>query len=291
MNEEKQKEYFITRYSLIPDAQIDIATLTGTTKEEKFYEWLLSFEREKRKEIVCGKKHYVLYCKKIEGDSFLLIFAKEFEDIVGQKKEEGIENVSISNYKTCNILINTTNQWMIIEKCIDISQTIITQKNMIATVIAKCMRPKDLYFELGIISKKNDFWDFITSNKDTITDVNITLSSPNFLKGITSVDEFLHETNEKYNNTSVTIHLRNEDGRLNIDNNNLFLQDAIRYSSAGCGKWSVKSSANRKAYTNEENPFIVNLPENISELKASDIEKIQSTFVHVKQIDPECKEE
>ena len=45
MNEEKQKEYFITRYSLIPDAQIDIATLTGITKEEKFYEWLLSFER------------------------------------------------------------------------------------------------------------------------------------------------------------------------------------------------------------------------------------------------------
>ena len=48
---EKEKEYFITRYSLIPDVQIDLESYSGTTKEAKFINWLNSFAQEKKKEI------------------------------------------------------------------------------------------------------------------------------------------------------------------------------------------------------------------------------------------------
>lgn len=288
---EKEKEYFITRYSLIPDVQIDLESYSGTTKEAKFINWLNSFAQEKKKDIDCNGNHFALYCKCISNTCFLMVFAKELKDIVGQKTDDGIEDTPISNYKKCNILINTVNQWMIIEKCTDISQNIISQKNMTANVIAHFMKPKHLYFELGLISQKNDFWQYVCSHKDSLTDVIITLSSPNFLKGITSVNDFLKETNEAYNNTSVSIHLQNRDGRLNIDECNQFLRDAVRYSSAGCGKWTLKSSTNRKNYNNEDNPFIVRLPENISQLKESDKEKIYATFEHVKHIDPECVEE
>lgn len=36
MFSEKNKEYFITRYSLVPDSQIDLDTLSGVTKNKNF---------------------------------------------------------------------------------------------------------------------------------------------------------------------------------------------------------------------------------------------------------------
>ena len=50
MNTEKQKVYFIARYSLIPDTQIDFDTVTGITKEDKFLSWLITFQQENKKE-------------------------------------------------------------------------------------------------------------------------------------------------------------------------------------------------------------------------------------------------
>ena len=67
MMEEKQKDYFITRYSLIPDKQIDIDTAIGISKESKFMDWLMSFQQEKCKETTYYNINYTLYCKKISG--------------------------------------------------------------------------------------------------------------------------------------------------------------------------------------------------------------------------------
>ena len=55
MSEEKLKDYFIVRYSLIPDTQIDIDTAIGISKESKFLNWLSSFNTDGRKETT----HYV----------------------------------------------------------------------------------------------------------------------------------------------------------------------------------------------------------------------------------------
>lgn len=291
MNTEKSKEYFITRYSLIPDKQIDFDTLNGITKEEKFMNWLLTFLQEKSKETYYRGSNYILYCKKISDNSFFMSFAKELHDIIGQKTDIGIIDTPIDNYKKCNILINTKNQWMIIEKNTDISSKIETQKNIIANVISTFLKLKDLYFEIGIMAEKNYFWEYVSANKDSITDIEITLSSPNFLEGIKTVDSFLHKTNETYNNTSIIIHLKNEEGRLNVDVNNEFLQDAIRYSSSGGGKWKIKSSTDKIGCSNVDNPFIIRLPEELSQLKDSDLKSINNAFEYIKRIDTEHRRE
>lgn len=291
MNSEKQRDYFITRYSLIPDAQIDLDTTVGITKEDKFLAWIINLVQEKRKEIDYRGANYALYCKKIFSDSFFMSFAKEIHDVIGQKTDEGIIDTPMGNYKKCNIFINVTNQWMIIEKKYEISATIEMQKNLIANVISKFLKPKDLFFELGIMTEKNYFWEYVTANKGTITDIDITLSSPNFLEGIKTVTEFLHKTNESYNNTSISMHLKNEEGKLNIDTKNEFLQDAIRYSSAGGGKWKVKSTNDKIGCSNIDNPFIIHLPEEISQLKDSDLQLVNNTFRHIKLIDPEHRKE
>lgn len=173
----------------------------------------------------------------------------------------------------------------------DVSNSLESQKHLIENVISKFLKPKNLYFELGIMAEKKYFWDYVSANKDTITDIDITLSSPNFLEAIKTVTDLLHKTNERYNNTSMSIHLKNEDGRLNIDSNNEFLQDAIRYSSAGGGKWKIKSINDKKGCSNADNPFIIHLPEEIGQLKDSDLHIINSTFKHIKRIDPEHRKD
>lgn len=290
MMEEKQKDYFITRYSLIPDKQIDIDTAIGISKESKFMDWLMSFQQEKCKETTYYNINYTLYCKKISEYCFFMSFAKELHDIIGEKTEDGIKDIPIKNYKKCNIIIHTLNQWMIIERNSDIYSTIEYQKNQIATIISRFLKPKYLYFELGIMTEKNNFWQYVAANKDSLTDLDVTFSSPNFLRGLDTVSDLLHETNNIYNNTSMSIHLKNEDGHLNIDNKNPFLQDAIRYSSSGCGKWKVKSST-AKVYSSTDNPFIVQLPEDVSQLKDSDLQIIESTLNHVQKLDSESRKE
>ncbi len=291
MNTEQRKEYFITRYSLIPDNQIDLDTILGKTKEDKFMDWLMTFPQEKKKETDYWGRNYTLYCKKISNNVFFMSFAKELHDVIGQKTDSGIINKPIENYKKCHILLNSEHQWMVIEKNPAISAKIEGQKNIIASVISKFLKPKNLYFEIGIMAEKKYFWEYVAANKDCITDIQITLTSPNFLEGIKTVNSFLHKTKETYNNTSVSIQLKNEEGHLNIDSNNEFLQDAIQYSSSGGGKWKIKSNIDKKGCSNTDNPFIIQLPDDIGQLKDSDLQLINNTFEHIKHIDPECRKE
>jgi len=85
--------------------------------------------------------------------------------------------------------------------------------------------------------------------------------------------------------------LKNEEGHLNIDTSNEFLQDAIQYSSSGGGKWKIKSNIDKKGCSNTDNPFILQLPDDIGQLKDSDLQLINNTFEHIKHIDPECRKE
>lgn len=288
---EKQKDYFATRYSLIPDSQLDFDSIQGVTKEDKFMNWLTSFETEKKKELRYRGTNYTLYCKQLSDDCFFMSFAKELLETIGEKTDEGIHDTLINNYKKCNVLIQTQNQWMLIEKNSDISNGIEAQKNLIANVISKLLESKNLCFELGIMTEKNNFWKYVSTNKNCLTDIDITLSSPNFLGGIKSVSEFLHKTKDIYNNTSVDIHLKNEEGHLIIDPENVFLQDVVHYTSSGCGKWKIKTTTDKIGCSSTDNPYIIQLPENVAQLKVSDQKYISGVLSHMKRIDPECKEE
>lgn len=284
---EKTKEYFITRYSLVPDSQIDLASLAGVTKEQKFYNWISSFSEQKRIDTICRGKNYTLYCNKLSDESFFITFAKELTQTIGEKTETGIIDKEIKNYQKCNILVNIPNQWMIIEKCSEISSKIEHQTNIIASVIGIFLEAFDLCFELNILTEENNFWHYVSQHKDTITDVDITLVSPNFLGAIKTVTEFLNATKDKYNTTSIDLHLKNNDGKLKIDSNNEFLKDVVKYSSAGGGKWKIKSSADKKGYSNMENPFIISLPDELSQLKDSDLQAIEGAYAKAKHFDSE----
>lgn len=290
MTEDKMVEYFIARYSLILDNQIDLETATGITKEEKFLSWLLSFETEKNKEIEYGGSSYVLYCKQLSDSRFLMSFAKGTTTTIGEKTDDGIVDSSIQDYKKCNILINTKSNFFIIEKNFDVSTNFDTLKNAIAKVITRFLRPRFLYFSLDLLTEKNDFWEYISVNAGNITDIEIKLTSPNLLGGIQSVSQLLSQTKEQYNNTDFLFKLSNSEGNLKIDPKNTFLRDAIRYSSSGCGSWKAKTKNVSEWYKSVDKPFIVELSDDIAQLKDSDLQEIHAIFEKIKRMDPEQKE-
>ena len=286
----KEIDYFITRYSLIPDRQIDFESFMGVTKEQKFLDFLLSFESERKKEILYNGYNYALYCKQLSPIHFFMSFAKGTDKIIGEKTDEGIMDSYVEDYKKCNILINIQSQFFIIEKNFEVSGNFISLKNIISKVITRFLENRYLHFELDLLTEKNDFWKYVSTNSGDITDVEIKLSSPNLLDGILSVSDFLRKTNEQYNNTSFLFKLSNDKGNLNINPDNPFLQDAIRYSSAGCGTWKAKSKNSSKWYKNTDNPILLKLPDELGQLKDSDRQEINEAFEHVKRIDPENKE-
>ncbi len=288
--EEKKSEYFIARYSLIPDSQMDLETVIGITKEEKFLDWINSFQTEKKKEVEQNGCNYILYCKKISEDRFFMSFAKETNKIIGEKTDEGIVDSPILDYKKSNILINTRSQIFIIQRNPNVSSLITTQKNVISKTITKLLESKFLYFQLDMVTERNDFWKYIANNAGEISDLEIKLSSPNLFDGIITVSDFLRKTNKTYNNTSFSFRLSNEEGNLNIDPNNPFLQDAIRYSTAGCGSWKAKNKGSAKWYRNTDTPYLLHLPDNLGQLKDSDLQDIDNAFKQADYLDPENKE-
>lgn len=288
--EEKKSEYFIARYSLIPDSQIDLETVSGITKEEKFLDWINSFQTEKKKEVEQNGCNYTLYCKKISKDRFFMSFAKETKKIIGAKTDEGIVDSPILDYKKSNILINTRSQIFIIQRNPHVSSLITTLKNVISKAITKLLESKFLYFQLDLVTERNDFWKYIANNSGEISDLEIKLSSPNLFDGIITVSDFLRKTNKTYNNTSFSFRLSNEEGSLNIDPNNPFLQDAIHYSTAGCGSWKARTKGSVKWYKNTDTPYLLHLSDSLGQLKDSDLQAIDDAFKRADYLDPENEE-
>ena len=85
--------------------------------------------------------------------------------------------------------------------------------------------------------------------------------------------------------------MKNEEGHLIINKDNEFLRDSIRYASAGCGRWKAKASKDSKGCSSIDNPFIIHLPENVSQLKDSDEKHILDAISHLERIDSERKKE
>ena len=155
MKEEKLSEYFITRYSLIPDNQVDLDTFVGITKEQKFLDWLITFNEEKSKDTSYYRTNYTIYCKQISDDCFFMSFAKEKTTVIGEKTEEGIIDKPIENYIKCNIFINITNQWMLIQKNNDFAQQIETQTDKVIRGIKYCMEITHAEKTIIAIKKKH----------------------------------------------------------------------------------------------------------------------------------------
>lgn len=276
---EKKHEYYVARYSLIKDNQLTFEDFwSEKTKEEKFIEWLNSFTKEHRKEIDYRKTNYVIYCKQLqelESRYYMMTFAKEKQLIRGKKADTGIETEKLDDYKDCHIFIDVKRQFFLIERNGELGNNIVQQKNVIANVITRIFEKRLLYFELELLTEKNNFWEYIRENNGKISEIEFQLVTPNFL-GIKTVREMLQKLNI-YNNTRCQFKLQNDEGKLTIGENDEFINDAVKYTSNGGGRWRIKALEHTET-TSEDTPTSYDLSDNVSNLNDTALEEIKTVF-------------
>lgn len=286
--QKNQNEYLATRYSLIQEKQITMEGYLNQTKtkEELFSEWLLDLSERNKQEITMIQDEYIIYCKAIDSEKFILNFAKKTYETIGKKTEKEIRDETVENYIPFYIILNKKNQVMFIQKKNEFSTNISTQRNNIEKVINAAISKTGYTIKIDFITEKSDFWNYVRENKGSIKSLNITLTAPNFLKGISSVREFLSDLKSTYNNTETKISLSNEKGNLNVPEDNKFLKDAVSYSSSGCGSWKIKTTKSTKAYSNEDATVseIIDIS-SMSNLTQASINKINSAFAFIDKID------
>jgi len=282
-------KYFIACYSLIQDAQYNLNLLT-TNKRKAFIDWLNSFKDNGIKEIdYTYKRHFSIACKEYSSGKYFMQFAKHKGTTVTHKTKNDFIVSPVDDYPYCKIFINTEKNTMLIEKNNSIADTVLDTKKLIENVIRKDICNMGYSIAIELITRPIDFWNYLEENKGKITTVEFTLVRPNFLEGFPTATDFVNGFCP-YNIDSVTTRLQNDDGNLSISRDNSFINDALRYSSSGAGKWSISANGNVTQKSSEENPILFDLPEDIDSFLAEKIETVNSFFNAVDNILKENKE-
>lgn len=282
-------KYFIACYSLIQDAQYNLNLLT-TNKRKAFTDWLNSFKDNGMKEIdYTYNRHFSLTCSEYSAGKYFMQFAKRKGTTVTRKTKNNFIPSSVDDYPYCKIFINTEKNTMLIEKNTSIADNVLNMKKLIENVIRKDICNMGYGIAIELITRPIDFWNYLETNNGNITAVEFTLVRPNFLEGFPTATDFV-EGFGTYNIDSVTTRLQNDDGNLRISRDNSFINDALRYSSSGAGKWSISAKGNVTHKSSEENPIFFDLPEDIDSFPFEKIETVNSFFNEIDNILKENRE-
>jgi hypothetical protein len=281
-------KYFIACYSLIQDKQYNL-NLLSKDKKVAFKEWLNSFSDNGIKEIdYSHKRHFSITCKEYSCGKYYMQFAKHKGTTVTRKTKDDFIPSPIDDYPYCKIFINTERNTLLIERNNAVANSVQNIIKLIEGVIRKDLCNMGYSIAIELITKPVDFWNYLTQNNGNITSVEFTLVRPNFLEGFPTATDFVNGFSN-YNVDSVTTRLENSDGNLCIQSDNAFINDALRYSSSGAGKWSISAKGKSHHKSSEDNPIFFDLPEDISSLTDDKLIMLNDFFNSIDNILEENK--
>ncbi len=284
-SQEKRKntKYFLSSYSLIQDDQYHLYLL-NTDKKTAFIDWLKSFNNNGIKEIdYSPKRHFSIACKEYVNGKYFMKFAKHKGTIVTKKTKDDFIISQVDDYPNCKIFVNPDKNTMLIEYNHEVADSVLKLKSIIQNVLCKDIRNMGYSIAIELITKTVDFWDYINDNNGKLTSVEFTFIRPNFLQGFPTATDYVNGFSG-YNISSVTTKIENQDGNLSIPPNNPFINDAINYTAAGAGKWSITAKGESKKKSSEDTPIFVDIPTDIESLSSDDIQKLNDYFSSIDNI-------
>jgi hypothetical protein len=284
----KTTKYFFASYSLIQDAQYNLHLL-NTDKKSAFLEWLNSFNDDGIKEIdYTAKRHFSISCKEYASGNYFMKFAKRKGTIVNKKANNDFVPSEVDDYPNCKIFVNPNKNAMLIEYNHEIGNSVFEIKKIIQDVLCKDICNMGYSIAIELITRTIDFWNYINDNNGKLTSVEFTLIRPNFLKGYPTATDYVNGFSG-YNISSVTTRIENTDGNLSIPANNTFIDDAINYTAAGAGKWSISVKGKPKKKSSEDTPIYANIPTDIDSLSSDVIQELNDYFSSIDNIIKENK--
>ena len=179
--------------------------------------------------------------------------------------EDGFKSKDIEDWPGCDLFINLSDE-KISGKTKDNGQIIAMQVNNVdvkyrlsvlqkfTDIVNKDISCYGLHLTINSIpSNKAHFWNVVTENKGKIKKVILSYTPPNLLDLKSSLEEDLKKASEEFNSTKVQIVLENNEGKLDLPQNNKLLQESAEYVDLGAGSFKLLLSGKKKAISSEDN--------------------------------------
>ncbi|WP_434283551.1 hypothetical protein [Clostridium botulinum] len=286
-------KFYTFRYFLIPSLQITFEQMTIKDKKQLIIDIFNKLNKESKIEREINNRKYILYLrKKLSDDIYICKFGREVIRNMYDIGIEDIEEKKASDYPYIYFIVDTSKQIFFIEEKTSVFRELNYAKDKIRKFFEYDLRKKNFNMMIDEITESKSFWQYI-NNADKIFELKLNMKSPNAFQGILNANELLKKMRGFFNNTEMDMNLKNEDGKLNINEENS--KDYIDYITHGGGKWEVVISNNKhkENIKSTDKKYIKNIsiPENFEEiLKLSSEEnkyekkEIQSKIIDFKDI-------
>ncbi len=221
------------RYFLVPvSEQMTINQLTVEEKGLMMKQIFTILEQSNKLSHKIRERKYILYLKeKITEEIYLCKFAKEIFRTKYNEGEHDIESTQEQEFPYVYAIINLRRQIILIQSKSAVFRELSTVKNIVEDWFYNEIGWRfDYIFKLDEITNEHIFWDYIQES-ESIFEVDLRMKSPNLFGGRLEVSSLLKQINFTFNNTESTLKLKNEQGKLKIDKENL--DDAVKYITGG----------------------------------------------------------
>ncbi len=232
------------RYFIVPFEQISFFDIIKENRQKAVVNFFSTLETDKKRSWeIKGKKHLLVFNKKIPNNVIICKFSMETKKTIFIEGESDIENINELDYPFIYVIIDTERQIILIELKTSVFSSLTSAKEKLKMCFEQefALNGFEVLFEE--ITDASTFWTFVNSSSG-VYEVAITLNSPNLFGGFNSTNDMLKDISQTYNNNQTTIKLCNKKAKLtNIAKTNKQLSDAVEYTSAGGGEWTLTVAA------------------------------------------------
>jgi hypothetical protein len=257
MMNKSQHSFGAYRYFIVPSEQISFFDTIKEKRQHAVENFFSVLEKEKKRNWeIGGKKHLLVFNRKISEDILVCKFSMETKKTIFKEGKSDIEDITEINYPFIYVIIDIKRQIILIELKTSVFSSLNSAKEKLKECFEQGFELHGFEVLFDEITDSNTFWTFV-NNSLGVFEVSLILNSPNLFGGFNNTNDLLKNISKTYNNSQTTIKISSKSAKLkNIKNDNKSLSDAIEYTSGGGGEWAVtvlSKEVTRKTYKSRHN--------------------------------------
>lgn len=249
---DKRSPFFAYRYLVTPvSEQITIIQELNESKEALMKGVIKNLAGNVKSEWIKGNKRFLFYSFQDKDDIFIIKFARESNENIYVEGDNDIEIKGIKEAKYVYLIIDTTNQIILVERNVSVFQQIVSSVNFLADFFRSQMIKYDYVVNIYPLVSSKKFWNYVETAEE-IYELSLVMNAPNMaLFGNSDTRDVLQQIKEATNNEILDISFKNKEGRLKIMKETL--GDYIDYVREVGGKYLLKFKRNgiRETKTSE----------------------------------------
>ena len=187
---------------------------------------------------VSRKSEFVLADVEHHDNYYYGKFAKRRKQKLSKKEGHHILDTSLTGYPYSYFVCDTTKNIFCIEIKSSVYKTPESIIGILSAMVTEKIRSEGYVCIFEAVTQKRAFWNTIKDAKK-IYYLQLTLNSPNLLNSNKKAREVVKALQGKFNNTTTKVELKNEEGNLKIEENEV-TNNYIEYAEEAGGNWVVK---------------------------------------------------